>query len=140
MMWLGCFQLGETVPCLLRTRDAASTPTLPEDTPQIVVWRGATDVYRGEMPILDRQAVTGLFSLPLFLDGTFTTGHYAIQYRWVLDGGYIGSEQDSFQIVAGGHASGAVVSMYFYERPEARFLVQSTEAGEILPGKNPRIR
>lgn len=138
-MYLGEYRLGDTVPLLLRTVNAAGTPTEPNDCPQLVVWQGSTDLYRAELPIIERAVNAGTFSLGLFLGAGFAEGNCSIQYRYVLPSNYIGSSEDTFRIVAGGNADGAVTSMYFYDRPQAKFIVHGTETGRILKGKNPSI-
>lgn len=124
----------------LRTTDAAGTPTEPQDTPQVIVTDNAlVEVVATQMPITERYTTTGLFYYPLYLGTGFSTGYYTIEYRWVLASTYIGSAADEFEIVAGGHADGAVTSLYFYERPHAKMLVHGVETGSILPGKNPSL-
>lgn len=138
-MYAGEYQTGQSVPLLLKTVDAAGTPTLPNDVPQVVVWKGSDDVFRGEMPVVQRQTVTGTFFLSLFLGFEFTAGNYCCEFRWVLPSAYIGSSETTFRIVDGGNADGAVVSQYFYRRPGTDFLVHQLERGVLVPGKSPSV-
>jgi hypothetical protein len=41
--------------------------------------------------------------------------------------------------VDGGDIRGACISAYFYERPEANYVVQSLENGSIIKGRNPTV-
>lgn len=138
-MYMGRFLTGGTVPLLLRTTDAAGTPTLPQDVPQYIIWLGSTDVARGELPVIERRTQTGTFALGLFLGTGYAAGNYLVEYRWVLASGYIGSDQAQFEITPSGNTDGSVVSQYFYSRPGVDYLVHQVERGLILPGKNPSI-
>lgn len=138
-MYSGEYQLGDSVPLLLKTVDANGTPTEPNDVPSVVVWRGATDVFRGELPVIERRNFPGTFFLSLFLGAAYIAGNYCAEFRWVLPSGYIGSGEATFAILAGGHADGAVVAQYFFNRPHSAFLVHEMESSVVLPGKNPSL-
>lgn len=103
------------------------------------VTTGSTTVLQTGIAILERVAVPGLFYKHLYLDSLFAVGNYLIDLRWVMVGGYVGSDQRTFSVTAGGNADGDVVSMYWYNRPHAQFLVHQAARGVLLPGKNPRI-
>ena len=137
-MWLGRYQLGQTVPLRLQCRNAASVAFLPSQPPLAKVF-GASGLVRSKaMPILDRYVITGLFQLPLYLDGQFAPGLYESVYHFT-DGSYYGIEVDNFEVVGGGNAAGAIVSMHWYERPHAAFVVAELETGNIFAGRNPRV-
>jgi hypothetical protein len=138
-MYSGEYQLGQSVPLLLKTANASGTPTEPQDCPQVIVWRGSTDVFRGEMPIIERATFPGTFYFSLFLGPDYSAGNYLAEFRWVLANGYIGSSEATFRIVPGGHSDGAVVSQYLYRRPGTDFLVHQVERGALVPGKSPSI-
>jgi hypothetical protein len=138
-MYVGEYALGESVPLLLKTKDANGVPTEPVDCPSLVVWLGATDVERGELPVIERRTFPGTFFLSLFLGSAYIAGNYCAEFRWVLPSGYIGSAEATFSILAGGHADGSVVAQYYFNRPHSAFLVHECESGQILPGKNPSL-
>ena len=138
-MYAGEYVLGESVPLLLRTKAANGVPTEPADAPDVVVWKGATQVLAAQMPVIERRLYPGTFYSSLYLGTVFGTGNYCCEFRWVLAGGYQGSGETTFRVLPGGHVDGSIVTMYFFDRPQARFLVQQAERGVLLPGKNPSI-
>ena len=76
---------------------------------------------------------------PLFLGPLFTTpGQYVILYNYNA-GAFFGVETDDFTVVAGGSDKGATLAMYFFRRPQADFLIQQKESGQVTRGKNPNV-
>ena len=138
-MYLGKVQLGQEITLGVQCRDSAGTPTAPTAAPQIEVWTGTSKVLSGKsIPTMDRYGVTGYFQYNLFLDSRFTTGEYKALYRFTA-GSYYGLDEDTFEIVAGGDASGAVISLHCFNRPQAQFLVWQTDGGRIQKGRNPGV-
>jgi len=140
MAYLGRYRQGDTVRLQVRCTDASQTPVLPADPPQATVYSpGNTKLLAASLPIRDRHSLTGLFSYPLYLGGDYATaGHYQVRYVWKT-GSHHGIEVDQFEVIAGGHADGAVTSLYSYRRPQADFLVHGLESGKIIAGRNPRV-
>ncbi len=140
MAYLGRYQLGATVALYRPCQDAARVLTLPDSPPQAKVFSGTTLVEAHLMPIEDRYVVTGLFRLPLFLGRLYSAGFYQVVYYYQTGAGAAnGVESDNFEVVGGGDVKGAVISTYFYSRPEATYIVQGTESGMILKGRNPTV-
>lgn len=135
---LGRFQLGATVPLYLPCKNSSGALAVPDSPPQWKVFSGTTLVEAHLMPIEDRYVVTGLFRATLFLGRLYSTGQYNLVYYY-KSSGYYGLETDTFEIVGGGDARGAVISTYFYDRPEARYVVQGLESGSIIKGRNPTV-
>lgn len=138
MSYLGRFQLGADVPLFLRCRDASLTPTQPDAPPQAKVFSGTTVVEARLMPVCDQKYVAGQFRLPLRLTRIYSVGRYQVVYYYAK-GSFHGLHTDDFEIVPGGDARGAISSAYFLERPEASYVVQGTEEGAILVGRNPAV-
>ena len=90
------------------------------------------------MPITERYVVTGLFRHTLFLGRLYSTGFYTVVYTYTISGTPYASS-DNFEVVPAGDARGAAVSTYFYDRPEARYIVQGLEQGLIIKGRNPTV-
>ena len=128
------------MPLFLQVHTATGATTMPVLPPWLTVWTpGGSKVLAREMPISrERFTHPGLFYYDLFLDASFGTGVYTAVYAYTA-GAFLGLEEDNFEIVPGGHGDGAVTSAYFYERPEATFVVHGTETGKILPGRNPSL-
>jgi hypothetical protein len=140
LSYLGRFQLGATVPLYLGGRSATGALTLPDAPPQAKIFTGTTFVESKLMPIEDRYVLTGWFRATLFLGRLYSTGFYTVVYYYSTGGQTaLGLESDNFEIVPGGDARGAVIGTYFYDRPEARYIVQGLESGSIIKGRNPTV-
>ncbi len=139
MNFLGRFQLGDIVPLFLLARTAGGTPSPVAAPPTVEVWSSAGDkVVSKEMPIIDRYTYDGTFLLPVALGAGFVAGVYTVVYHFTI-GSYYGIETANFEVMPGGHTDGTVVSMYFYERPQARFIVQQLDSGLMIQGRNPSL-
>jgi hypothetical protein len=137
-MYRGRFQLGFEVPLGVLCVNGSDTPVAPTAAPLMEVYSASALVLSKRIPPLDRAAVTGLFQYGLFLGPLFSTGAHTVVYHWA-SGGTSYASADTFEIIPGGHQDGAVISLYFYERPGARFLVQQLDAGKLVRGRNPRV-
>ncbi len=137
-MYRGRFQLGQDVPLGVLCRTAVGTATLPDDPPTLDVWTATAKVKTLLLPIQDRYGQTGLFGTKLFLDVSYATGIYKAEYRWQI-GSYHGLEEDTFEVLPGGDGKGAVIALYHWERPHAKFLVQQLTSGALVRGRNPSV-
>lgn len=138
MAWLGRHQLGQTVTLYLPCKDASNAPQVPDDCPQFKTFLGTTVIDAKQMPIEDRYIISGFFRYPLFLGRLYSVGIYSVVYYYRI-GSFYGIHTDSFEIVPSGDARGAVISTYFYARPEASYIVQGLESGSIIKGRNPTV-
>ena len=137
-MYLGRYFQGQVVPFLVQTRNLAGTPTLSDNPPFIDFHGDAGKISQVQMPILDRYVVTGLFLYPLFLNASFPAGRYRATYFYKTSD-YHGLSTDVFEVVAGGDADGSIITQAYWQRPEATYLVQQTEADNILLRRNPSV-
>ncbi len=138
-MYRGIKQLGEEVPLGVLCRSTSGVPADPDACPRVDVYGPSGQVVAGRgVPILDPAATTGLFQGRIFLDETYGVGTFLVVYRWASSGTPL-CETDTFEVAAGGGASGAVIAIYNYERPHANHLVQHRTAGRLYKGKNPRL-
>jgi hypothetical protein len=139
MAYRGRQQLGTEITLTVLCVDGNGAPVAPTNAPMMEVYDSAGNQITGKrIPPLEQAVVTGLFQYNLFLGALFSAGTYTVVYRWVSGGNHYG-EMDTFEIIPGGHADGSVISLYFYERPGARFLVQQLDSGKLVQGKNPRV-
>lgn len=137
-MYLGRYFQGQVVPILVQTRNLAGTPTL-SDNPPFIDFHGASGkISQVQMPILDRYVVTGLFLYHLFLNSSFPAGRYRATHFYKTSD-YHGVDTDVFEVVAGGDADGSIVTQHYWQRPEATYLIQQTEADSILLRRNPAV-
>lgn len=128
----GRYFAGSWVPISVLAKEAAN---LPSYAPVVTIYRGATKIASAAMPVADRA--NGWFVLELQLDATYTAGHYAAHVSYVI----AGSPRVSvfyFESLGGDGAAGAVVSMAFYDRPQAKFLVQRLDSNIRRLVRNPR--
>lgn len=128
----GRFFSGSFVPIAALAREGSE---LPESAPTVRIYRGDTLLASANMPVADRA--NGLFVLEVQLGATYTAGHYAAYVSYVLDG----SPRVAifyFESLGGDGATGAVVSMAFYDRPQAKFLVQRLDSNIRRLVRNPR--
>jgi hypothetical protein len=148
------YQLGDFVPLLLQCRNANGTPTLPDDCPNARVFDPLGRLVTNfKVPITDRYGATGLFAfafpLSAFLFSTgLVNGNYRVIYSYSI-GSYTGLDESTFEVVAGGDSRGNIISMAYYPRPNADYLVFQTDNGQALGrisydgfismGQNPRI-
>lgn len=141
MAYLGRYQMGQTIPLYLPCHTAAKQLSLPDLPPQLKVFDASKNLVEQHlMPIEDRYVVTGWFRFPLFLGRLYSTGYYSVVYYYTTGGKtYNGLDTDCFEVVGGGDVRGAVIGTYFYDRPEARYIVQGLESGSIIKGRNPTV-
>lgn len=128
----GRFFAGAFVPIAALCKEAAA---LPASAPVVRIYRGTTLIASASMPVADRA--NGLFVLETQLGDLFTVGHYAAHVSYVL----AGSPRTAiyyFESLGGDGADGAVVSMAFYDRPHAKFLVQRLDSNVRRLVRNPR--
>lgn len=137
-MYRGRHQVGEEVALAVLCKGATGVPVDPDACPKMDVYGPTGKRVSGKpIPILDPGGSTGLFQGKVYLDESYSVGAYSVVYRWDA-GGTQGEAWDAFEICAGGGASGQVISLFNYERPQANHLVQQRTSGRLYKGKNPR--
>jgi hypothetical protein len=135
---LGRYRLGQTVPLLLWVRDSDDSAAEADSPPVARVFE-ADGTLAGSftLPALDRYGVDGLYGLPMRLGFGLDPGHFIVTYASLV-GGRAFIAKAVFEIVRGGDASGAVISMFASDRPEASYVLAQVTSGRILQGRNPR--
>ena len=139
-MDLGRVRLGQTLDLFLATENSAGAVAQPDDVPSLSVFDPVgTKILTARMPVWSTLGDKTVFHYPLFLGPLFTTpGRYVILYNYNV-GSFFGVEEEDFTVVAGGTDKGASLAMYFFRRPQADFLIQQKESGQVARGKNPSI-
>lgn len=139
MIFLGRYDRGSEVVLGISCENASGVVTSPDEAPTVEVENESGKVLvEGKIPASDSQLTPGLFRLPLFLGAPFVAGNYLATVRFLLSGVSY-ARMLSFEVTPGGDPSGAVIAMHQYEKPDARYLVHSTDSGSIFKGKNPRV-
>ena len=138
-MNLGRFELGQELVVPMLCTDGSGVAVVPDVPPAIALYNAAgVKVLSAQMACRDRYGATGLFLYRTPLNATFAVGKWSASVAWKAAGvGRVRAFQ--FEIVAGGDANGAVVGLYFLERPQANYVVQKTDGGARSFGRNPRL-
>jgi len=137
-VYLGRYFQGDILPVTVQCTNAAGTPTVPDNPPAIDFRGSSGQILQAQMPVLDRYSVTGLFSYPLRVNASFPAGRYSATVFYKA-GTHNGLDVHDFEVVSGGDSDGAIVTQYYWQRPEATYLVQQTEAENILLKRNPSV-
>lgn len=140
-MYLGRYQQGYEIPVTLRTAGAARSPSWPSVRPRMQVVRNSDGASRTnvEMASYLPGVQDGSFRATIFLGTLFDlAGSYSVICRWVDSGGNPWQQVDTFELVGGGNPAGTVFGLTQVLRPDANYLLESTDGGYILRRKNPR--
>lgn len=78
------------------------------------------------------------FSRSFRMPGGSPLGTYQVAISYSV-AGTPGTAASSFDVVAGGDSGGEVISLYGYDRPEARFILAQLGSGKLVQGKNPHL-
>ena len=138
-MWIGRYQNGASVPLRLRCRTDDGVPTFPDDPPVAHVFDGSNAKQSvAMMPVEERYIGTGRFKSTLFLNSAYGVGHYTVVYYFMLSGAMKFLE-DTFEVLPNGSNSGAITAAYFYERPEANYILQGSEDDSLVKRRGPTV-
>lgn len=139
-MHRGRYQLGQEIVLGFQARNGSDVPAVPSAVPVFSVYsQSATLIDGKEIPVLDRYGRTGLFQFRLRLSSIFTAGNalYTVSYKATMPDSHIYTAEDYFQVIAGGNADGVILSMAYYTRPHADFVVHFLDSGKIQARRNP---
>lgn len=135
-MFIGRFQLGDTIPLFVVTTDASDTPQVPEFPPTVKIWSKNKLVKAKFVPTWETFTQTGIFLGRAFLDPKYAIGLYRVTYYYQI-GTFQGIKVGNFEVMPGGNTDGNVMSMYYYHCAQANFVVQGLDSGKIVQGRNP---
>lgn len=148
-MYLGRFQQGDWVTIPVVCRDSSRSPILPTDGAgdSVPAWINIYDknhrlVVRARAATpKNRLRAKGLLETeqrigPEFLD----EGLYTVLVEW-SDGSYsaTGADLHSFEVIPGGDPAGTYISLTFYRRPHANYVIGLTDGGLVDWRKNPYL-
>lgn len=140
--YLGRVQQGTELQLVLQCRDAAGEPEDPQQPPVVSIYRdGATPTFLETVSLAAvlRGVAVGVFRIPLFLGTSFgTPGRHLLIFRWVDQTGRARQRVGVFGLNPGGSPDGSVTAIHYVSRPDARYLMYSTDGGRLLRGRNPR--
>lgn len=142
-MWLGRAQQGMNLPVWVRTSNPGGTPAWPDLRPFVEIWQDAVSPLKIETASMASYlpgVVEGLFQHSFFLGPLYSTpGRYFVFIRWTDQDGGPQQIVGSFELTGGGSEAGTIIAMTEVARPDARYLLTSTDAGTISRRKNPRM-
>lgn len=141
MSYIGRFRQGDTVPLFCACKNATGGLAMPNDSPTVKIWDPLAGLVSSfQIPVVDRYDQVGLFLGQLRLGIPYANvGLWSATYTYLMPDGTNGIQQDTFEIMEGGNPDGNVVSMYWYERPWADFVVQQLDSGKLVAGRNPKL-
>lgn len=150
-MFLGRFQQGEQVAVLLQCVDQNGQATVPDLPPAVCVYfvpdsggvqvglfAEGTKQIADRMHVLDRYGTTGLFRYLFFLNTDFPVGNANVVMCYRLSGKAY-AKTARLQVIEGGDPNGCVISMTAVQRPTATYLIQMTDGGTRVFGRNPHV-
>lgn len=138
--YLGRLPRGCELPVVVRCLDAAGDPAWPADNPVLTVYGpdGST-VESRRLPADLQGELVGLFRYGLFLGTPYATpGRHGLVARYATAGGDPVALAGHFYLLPGGSADGAVTALRPVRRPEAEYVLYSTDGGVLARGRNPR--
>lgn len=138
MEHLGRYTLGDTLAIPVWCRDSSGTPAEPTNAPVATVSSDTALVASYRLPICDRYASTGFFSLPVQLGSAYTTGSYRVVVQYTISSTAY-AYAASFEVVAGGHADGPALACYYFARPTSDFIIMQCDSGRVVRRRNPRL-
>lgn len=139
-MFIGYYQLGDILPLRVHCVDSANQDYEPDAVPSVHIYDSSGNAdWSGQIPIDDRQNVTGYFRFRLNLSSAFNTGRYTILYNYIIDSTNY-AKIEEFEIIAGGDNEGNGFAMHFFRQPAADFVLLQTDGGLLKKLANPTIR
>lgn len=142
MAFYGRLQQGNNLNLWARTDTPQSEPGWPDVRPFTEIWQDGsppTLIQTFEMASYLPGVIEGMFRSTTFLGPLYDTpGRYLVITRWVDQDGTPRQIAGSFELLGGGDEAGTILSMTEVARPDARYLLTSTDGGIIFRRKNPR--
>lgn len=141
-MWLGRKILGEWLRIPVRSLDASRDEIAPTTAPTYSIYPNSETVISTAndvtMPALAVGTLTGWHQAEHLLDSGFSAGRHVVLVEYA-SAGHTGTEEHSFEIVAGGNNKGAYIALAHYRTPHADFIVGQLDDGTTEFRKNPSI-
>lgn len=140
MSYLGRFAPGAEPTVFVLCLNASEIPTAPDDCPTVTVYDSTGTVFSTLATPVAVQGQTGLFQVPLYLDGRFSEGTYTIASTYTTTSGASQRVQsDQLDVIPGGHEDGTVTAAASFALPHAHYLAYQTASGRLWKGKNPGL-
>ncbi len=142
-MYLGRFKQGDEIYVTQQvTALGTLNPTIPLASPWYQVYRDDTVPVRlvdTRMAAYQPSLSDGVFRLSTFFGSLFgTPANYFIIVRWTDANGAGCQRIHTFELLPSGSPNGAVITMAEVVRPDARYILCTTDGGMLVRHKNPR--
>lgn len=115
---------------------SCSVPSVPDHAPIAVVLNSDSHVV-ATIALPKIGPSRKLFGMSVFIGTAFIVGNYLVSYQFSVGGNSGSVPDDRFAVVPGGDSGGDVISLYSFDRPEARFVVAQLSSGRLAQGRNP---
>lgn len=136
-MYAGRVPIGGHVffPCACRSGGALTDPSA---APQLTIldYSGSIAIEARTVPRIG--TATGLFGFDEFVGSSYSAGFYHALLAWKIGGSQYGV-LIPFEVLPSGDAKGCFTSLYFYDRPQAQYVVGNTESGVLEYHSNPGV-
>lgn len=141
--YMGRCQVGNGISMEFKTvgsSDFATTGAVEPDTvPKVRVYRSGVSTRSQSLPI----DTTNLSAVGIFR-GSFTPGHQdSAGHYYVLTAYSVGGDPKAalsfFEVLAGGHRNGSVISSFYMPQPSGNIFIAHEESGAIAQGLRPYL-
>lgn len=142
-MFLGRLRQGDEIYVTQQaTVRGTLNPTIPLAAPTYQVYRDGSPPTRlvdTKMAAYQPSLSNGVFRLSTFFGPLFgTPGNYFIVVRWTDANGNGCQRIHTFELLPSGNSDGAIITMAEVVRPDARYILCTTDGGLLVRRKNPR--
>lgn len=144
MAYLGAYRQGDWITFRVLCTDTSDTPREPDNLPRVRVQDGAGNILVANvaMPFADANGGVGLcmrrWQLTVPATVTGNSRYCSVFYSWRV-GGNPRARTDTFELVPGGDAQGNHLSMFYWDRPGQKLLVQHLDSGLVVRSRNPYL-
>lgn len=142
MKWIGRFILGDFLPLHVMCINGSLVEAAPTTAASYTIYDSSGTVITGaddvKMAPHDKPTRTGWFYAEHRLGSNFSAGRHDVLVEYTVSGS-VRTRQFCFEIVAGGHTSGAYIGLEYQASPQARFVVGLPEAGTLEQRKGPSV-
>lgn len=127
------YQLGDYLPLLLQTTNGSGTPTAVATEPVTAkIYDSAENlVATVNLGLHNNSQLAHLYRGRWLIT---TSGYLIVTYAWNTGSAF--KKSDLVYVAGGGHATGPVVALFSFRRPEADYVMMQTASGSVYQGRN----
>lgn len=141
--FVGRHQVGGVVSLELKTVGASQFATTgavePDTVPKVRIYAPVATTRGFSIPVdATNLSATGIFRGGFTPGPTDSASHYFALFAYSVDGDPRASIS-SFEVLAGGHRNGPVMSSYYFSQPAGSIFVAHEESGVVVQGLRPYL-